>query len=231
MTRMRTASDFATPFGGSSSVPCLAAAKPPSQPWEANNGKKHRRTRPELQLVTPSGSSTPSTAKCPKWSLSVERHSLVAPKRPVSTSDVKLPPGCRWPGEPTPPGMSRRLLRSEEHDSNKEPDILGSLDLTATQVAQATTHLQQALLPHPMWLGPPQVCLAEHHEYGRRVGMVPRSSLKGGKNSLMVEKETEKPNTTPNEQNNKTQGPQAESPPSCSLSSVQGETCETRESV
>ena len=49
------------------------------------------------------------------------------------------------------------------HDSNKEPDIVGSLDLTATQVAQATTFFQQALLPHPMWLGPLPVCLAEHH--------------------------------------------------------------------
>ena len=28
------------------------------------------------------------------------------------------------------------------------------------------------------------------HEYGRRVGMVPRSSLKGGKVSWMVEKTT-----------------------------------------
>ena len=34
------------------------------------------------------------------------------------------------------------------------------------------------------------------HEYGRRVGMVPRSSLKGGKNSLMVEKITRTTNTT-----------------------------------
>ena len=49
------------------------------------------------------------------------------------------------------------------YDSNKEPDILGSLDLTATQVAQATKFFQQALLPHPMWLGPLPVCLAEHH--------------------------------------------------------------------
>ena len=49
------------------------------------------------------------------------------------------------------------------YDSNKEPDILGFLDLTATQVAQATTFFQQALLPHPMWLGPLPVCLAEHH--------------------------------------------------------------------
>ena len=69
------------------------------------------------------------------------------------------------------------------------------------------------------------------HEHGRRVGMVPRSSLKGGKNSLMVEKRTEKPNTKPNKQNTTTQGPQAASPPSCSFSSVQGETCETRVSV
>ena len=37
------------------------------------------------------------------------------------------------------------------------------------------------------------------HEYGRRVGMVPRSSLKGGKNSQMVEKRTRKPNTTQNQ--------------------------------
>ena len=49
------------------------------------------------------------------------------------------------------------------YDSNKEPDILGSLDLTATQVSQATTFFQQALLPHLMWLGPLPVCLAEHH--------------------------------------------------------------------
>ena len=80
-----------------------------------------------------------------------------------------------------------------------------------------------------LWTYPSMVSF--FHEYGRRVGMVPRSSLKGGKNCLMVEKETEKPNTTPNKQNSTTQGPQAESPPSCSLSSVQGETCETRESV
>ena len=38
------------------------------------------------------------------------------------------------------------------------------------------------------------------HEYGRRVGMVPRSSLKGGKNSLMVEKRTRTPNTTQTKQ-------------------------------
>ena len=48
------------------------------------------------------------------------------------------------------------------YDSNKEPDILGSLDLTATQVAQAT-QCGSALLPHPMWLAPLPVCLAEHH--------------------------------------------------------------------
>ena len=49
------------------------------------------------------------------------------------------------------------------YDSNKEPNIFGSLDLRATQVAQATTFFQHALLPHPMWLGPLPVCLAEHH--------------------------------------------------------------------
>ena len=47
---------------------------------------------------------------------------------------------------------------------NKEPTIRGSLDLTATQVAQATIVFQQALLPHPMWLGPLPVCLAEYHQ-------------------------------------------------------------------
>ena len=62
------------------------------------------------------------------------------------------------------------------------------------------------------------------HRYGRRVGMVPRSSLKGGKNSQMVQKETEKPNTTPNKQNTTTQGPQAESPPSCTGEALCGGT-------
>ena len=63
------------------------------------------------------------------------------------------------------------------------------------------------------------------HEYGRRVGMVPRSSLKEGKNSLMVEKRTRTTRTTQNKTNH---SPQAESPPSCSLSSVLGETSETK---
>ena len=63
------------------------------------------------------------------------------------------------------------------------------------------------------------------HEYGRRVGMVPRSSLKEGKNSQMVEKRTR---TTKPTQNQTNHSPQAESPPSCSLSSVLGETSETK---
>ena len=46
------------------------------------------------------------------------------------------------------------------------------------------------------------------HEYGRRVGMVPRSSLKEGKNSLMVEKRTRTTKTTQNQTNH---SPQAES--------------------
>ena len=49
------------------------------------------------------------------------------------------------------------------YDSNEEPNVFGSLDLRVTQVAQATTFFQHALLPHPMWLGPLPVCLAEHH--------------------------------------------------------------------
>ena len=63
------------------------------------------------------------------------------------------------------------------------------------------------------------------HEYGRRVGMVPKSSLKEGKNSQMVEKRTKTTKTTQNQTNH---SPQAESPPSCSLSSVLGETSETK---
>ena len=49
------------------------------------------------------------------------------------------------------------------YDSNDEPTVFGSLDLRVTQVAQATSFFQHALLPHPMWLGPLPVCLAEHH--------------------------------------------------------------------
>ena len=58
------------------------------------------------------------------------------------------------------------------YDSNKEPNIFGSLDLRATQVAQATTFFQHALLPHPMWLGPLPVCLAEHHHGKVRLRLV-----------------------------------------------------------
>ena len=55
------------------------------------------------------------------------------------------------------------------------------------------------------------------HEYGRRVGMVPRSSLKAGKYSQMVEKRTK---TTQQQKTTANHSPKAESPPSCSLSSV-----------
>ena len=69
------------------------------------------------------------------------------------------------------------------------------------------------------------------HEYGRRVGMVPRSSLKGGKVSRMVEKMTRTTTTTQQKTNQtKHPSPQAETPPSCSLSSTLGETCETKTS-
>ena len=50
------------------------------------------------------------------------------------------------------------------YDGNREPVIFGSLDLTAAQIAQATIFFQQALQPHPMWLGPLPVCLAEYHQ-------------------------------------------------------------------
>ena len=77
------------------------------------------------------------------------------------------------------------------------------------------------------------------HEYGRSVGMVPRSSLKEGKNSQMHQHGTwnqqvgvnlrgEKNKDTQTNQNKQTNSPQAESPPSCSLSSVPGETGETK---
>ena len=67
------------------------------------------------------------------------------------------------------------------------------------------------ILPQPAFSQelpqPPVFCIFQEeptrfffHEYGRRVGMVPRSSLKGGKNSLMVEKRTRRPNTTQTKQ-------------------------------
>ena len=59
--------------------------------------------------------------------------------------------------------LLRGVQTIHTYDSNKEPNIVGSLDLTVTQVAQATTLFQQALLPHPMWCGPLPVCLVEHH--------------------------------------------------------------------
>ena len=64
------------------------------------------------------------------------------------------------------------------------------------------------------------------HEYGRRVGMVPRSSLKEGKSRQMVGKE-QRPQNQPKTIH---PSPQAETPPSCSLSSTLGETCETETS-
>ena len=47
------------------------------------------------------------------------------------------------------------------------------------------------------------------HEYGRRVGMVPRSSLKEGKYSQMVEKRTK---TTQQQKTTANHSPKAESP-------------------
>ena len=45
----------------------------------------------------------------------------------------------------------------------------------------------------------PHCCSFFFHEYGRRVGMVPRSSLKEGKNRQMVEKGTKAPKPTQNQ--------------------------------
>ena len=47
---------------------------------------------------------------------------------------------------------------------DREPTIRGSLDLTPTQVKQATATFQQALSPPELWVGPVPVCLAEYHE-------------------------------------------------------------------
>ena len=44
----------------------------------------------------------------------------------------------------------------------------------------------------------PLIGLFSFHEYGRRVGMVPRSSLKEGKCNQMVEKGQRQPNNKPN---------------------------------
>ena len=56
------------------------------------------------------------------------------------------------------------------YDSNDEPTVFGSLDLRVTQVAQATSFFQHALLPHPMWLGPLPV--EHHHGKVRRLRLV-----------------------------------------------------------
>ena len=59
--------------------------------------------------------------------------------------------------------------------TNDKPEIkvYGTLDLTATQVSEATIAFHQALLPHDLWLGPLPVCLAEHHEgKARRLRLV-----------------------------------------------------------
>ena len=129
------------------------------------------------------------------------------------------------------------------------PSQVGQTFLTSRHVkALAATHSPPAPNPscaavdacmspcHDATIQNPQIALVNvesvvlqltffFHEYGRRVGMVPRSSLKEGKNSLMVEKRTRTTNTTQNQTNH---SPQAESPPSCSLSSVLGETSETK---
>ena len=70
------------------------------------------------------------------------------------------------------------------------------------------------------------LCGAAFHEYGRRVGMVPRSSLKEGKKRQMVEKGTKTPKTNP-KPNTQARRP---TPPSCSLPYTLGETCETETS-
>ena len=69
----------------------------------------------------------------------------------------------------------------------------GALNMTA-QLQEITMrrHRRMAgLLPaRNKMLGPHRVIAFFFHEYGRCVGMVPRSSLKEGKNSQMVEKGT-----------------------------------------
>ena len=64
------------------------------------------------------------------------------------------------------------------------------------------------------------------HECGRRVGMVPRSSLKEGKKGRWwrMERRPQKTNPKPNTQARRP------SPPSCSLPYTLGETCETETS-
>ena len=56
------------------------------------------------------------------------------------------------------------------------------------------------------------------HEYGRHVGMMPRTSLKEGKYNWMVKKRTK----TTQQQTKQNQSPQAETPPPSSISSVLG---------
>ena len=98
-------------------------------------------------------------------------------------------------------GFDTTLSCNPDHtswDKCIETDIL--------RYMESTTIRQQAVLSSCFF-----------HEYGRRVGMVPRSSLKERKNSQMVEKRTK---TTQQQTKQAKQSPPAESPPSCSLSSV-----------
>ena len=76
--------------------------------------------------------------------------------------------------------------------------------------------------------GPCETCetLSFFHECGRRVGMVPRSSLKEGKKGRWwrMERRPQKTNPKPNTQARRP------TPPSCSLPYTLGETCETETS-
>ena len=55
----------------------------------------------------------------------------------------------------------------------------------------------EEIVPEGAFAGVPRLFF--FHEYGRRVGMVPRSSLKEGKSSQMVEKRTKTPKPTQNQ--------------------------------
>ena len=90
---------------------------------------------------------------------------------------------------------------------------------------QGSTNLNGSL-PDCCFLEAGIVALFFFHEYGRRVGMVPRSSLKEGKKDRWWRKERRPQKTNP-----KTK-PQARrpTPPSCSLPYTLGETCETETS-
>ena len=95
-------------------------------------------------------------------------------------------------------------LRESPHLLSRR--ILQLLERTRVTVADCLRGLTSSTPTLKKFRNSPLCTALFFHEYGRRVGMVPRSSLKEGKNSQMVEKRTKTPKP------NQHQTPQAHRP-------------------